>query len=128
MDIIKPKTKVDTKIRNKAKEQSSEKRQVIIHGIIRPMMGASIDLFKDDIFLFPHGYDKKCKLVYSKNIAIYPDKYEIPSLTIHNFTMVFEGLPKDCITFDLIEDIKESGGFVEKNISRNFSDVYEIVF
>lgn len=41
------------------------------------------------------------------------------------FKLVFTGLPKNCMSFDLIEDIPENG-FVVRNIQRNKSDVYSI--
>ena len=42
------------------------------------------------------------------------------------FTLVFSGLPKECESFDLKEEIPEEGGFFVKNIRRNNSDVYRI--
>jgi hypothetical protein len=45
--------------------------------------------------------------------------------TLH-FTLVFEGLPTDCTSFDLVEIIPEPGAFEVKNIQRNEQDVYEI--
>lgn len=43
-----------------------------------------------------------------------------------NFTLVFTGLPKNCIRFNMVEDIQEAGGFVINNIERNKTDVYLI--
>ena len=42
------------------------------------------------------------------------------------FTLVFSGLPKDCKSFDLREEIPEEGGFLVKNIKRNGTDVYRV--
>ncbi|MPN29566.1 hypothetical protein SDC9_177019 [bioreactor metagenome] len=43
------------------------------------------------------------------------------------FTLVFSGLPDECTTFDLIEEIPEEGGFFVPNIKRNGTDVYRVI-
>jgi len=42
------------------------------------------------------------------------------------FTLVFSGLPKNCNSFDLFEDIPEGNGFYTGTISRNKTDVYSV--
>ena len=49
-----------------------------------------------------------------------PDKLE------YSFLLIFSGLPKSCKQFDLVEDIKEPGGFFVQGITRNETDVYHI--
>lgn len=64
------------------------------------------------------------KLLQAYNIAEYPDwKFVGPG---HCFTLVFEGLDRGCVLFDLLEDIPEPDGFHVANIRRNNADVYRV--
>jgi hypothetical protein len=40
--------------------------------------------------------------------------------------LIFEGLPKTCNAFDLIEQISQPGGFAVSGIPRNEKDVYHV--
>lgn len=62
------------------------------------------------------------KLVKAFNISLYPEWKEVHFG--HRFTLLFEGLDKDCQTFDLYEDIPEPGGFYVQGVERNATDVY----
>lgn len=42
------------------------------------------------------------------------------------YTLLFETLPSDCRSFDLIEDIPQSGGLILRDIDRNEEDVYRL--
>ena len=42
------------------------------------------------------------------------------------YTLLFEALPFDCSSFDLIEDIPQPGGLVVRDIARNGKDVYRL--
>ena len=64
------------------------------------------------------------ELLQAYNIAAFPDWKEIYGE--HWFTLVFQGLDKDCKIFDLLEDISEPGAFHVKNIRRNAADVYVV--
>lgn len=77
-------------------------------------------------YLFANDSDHKSKLLYSENIAIYPDWMIVREGITVKFVLVFSGLPKNCKYFDLIEVIPEPDGFEIKNIKRNKSDVYRI--
>jgi len=48
---------------------------------------------------------KRSKLLYTENIAIYPDWHRLKSG--ERFMMVFEPLNNDCLTFDLFEEAQE---------------------
>ncbi|TCJ13584.1 hypothetical protein EPD60_12360 [Flaviaesturariibacter flavus] len=64
------------------------------------------------------------RLLHAFNITEYPHwKLFFPG---ERFTLVFEGLDKRCLFFDLLEDIPEPGGFHIENIERNRSDVYQV--
>ncbi|RYY87988.1 MAG: hypothetical protein EOO15_10335 [Chitinophagaceae bacterium] len=63
-------------------------------------------------------------LLHAFNITQYPNwKFFFPG---ERFTLVFEGLDRNCLLFDLFEDIPEPGGFYIENIERNKSDVYHV--
>ena len=72
-------------------------------------------------FLVQDNSDRK-KLLHAYNIAPYPS-WKIVNEG-HVFTLIFEGLDKSCLLFDLLEDIPEMGGFKFENIKRNETDVY----
>lgn len=63
------------------------------------------------------------KLVQAYNIPPYPQWKYFGGSTC-SFTLLFEGLEKDCKQFDLLEDIPESGEFFVPGIKRNETDVY----
>lgn len=108
---------------------TSEEQQVIVHASIgaHPFIEQNIRLWPT-IFLLPKNNAKKCKLIQSYNIALYPQWQIIKTNHDHHFTLVFEGLPKDCTHFDLVEIIPEHGAFEARNIARNNTDVYQIKF
>ncbi len=62
------------------------------------------------------------KLLQAFNISLYPEWKEIRFG--HRFTLLFEGLDKDCQQFDLFEDIPEPDCFYIQSIERNEKDVY----
>ncbi len=67
------------------------------------------------------------KLIMAFNIPLMPETiYCKPVDGYCHFTLVFEGLSKDCISFHLLEDIPESGGFYTTIIERNKTDVYNV--
>jgi len=58
----------------------------------------------------------------------YPEWQYLRRNKWHNFTIIFEGFPKHCSTFDPKEEIPEPGGFAKLDIHRNESDIYQIKF
>ncbi|MDQ3048378.1 MAG: hypothetical protein M3R27_12575 [Bacteroidota bacterium] len=75
-------------------------------------------------FLIEHSTGRRAKMVTAFNISFYPH------WTLKNagqqFTLIFEGLSRDCSKFDLKEEIPQEGGFEVKGILRNGSDVYRV--
>ncbi len=65
---------------------------------------------------------KQKKLLQAFNISSFPEWKMVNNG--HRFTLIFEGLSKECKVFDLIEDIPEPGGFKFPGIQRNNTDVY----
>jgi len=109
--------------------QTQVEKQVIVHCIAaaNPRYGCKLRLWKS-IVLIPKESTKKCQLIQSFNIALYPVwQHILPGKLLH-FTLIFEGLPKDCSQFDLVEMIPEPDGFEIRNITRNELDVYHLSF
>lgn len=67
-------------------------------------------------------------LLHAEGITMYPNWTHVPEGASLNFTLFFKGLPKSCKSFDLIEVIPQPGGFECRDIPRNNSDVYHILF
>lgn len=76
-------------------------------------------------YLVEKGSGKRAKLITAFNISFAP---EWTVNTGRGFTLVFEGLSRECLVFDVIEEIPEEGGFRANSIVRNDSDVYHIQF
>lgn len=125
--ITKPSIFIEPEFKAKLEENTKEKGQIIIHCTTN---GGSSFFCKiriwPETFLVPHESAQKAKLLYTENIAKYPEWQSIPFLQDHHFTLVFERLPDHCKNFDLVEVIPEEGGFIASNIQRNQSDVYHL--
>lgn len=113
---------VDIEEITEVKILESEERQTIVH------CTCPIDYayrIWPSTFLIEHNTGKRAKLLTAFNISF------APQWTINDgkgFTLVFEGLSKDCSTFDLKEIIPQEGGFEVLGILRNNMDVYQVTF
>ncbi len=106
--------------------ETAEESQVIIHcSYTSSGLGDLIRIWPTT-FLFPKNSSIKCKLIHVENITLFPHWTEIPLGKTHTFTLIFQGLPKDCYLFDLVEEIGQPGAFIIKNIHRNRTDVYYV--
>ncbi len=116
-EIVKTKKKSSTK----TKTLESKERQTIIHCTYKPEMAVRI---WPSTFLIEKESGRKAKLLTAFNISFAP---EWTFATNGNkFTLIFEGLSKECAQFDLMEIIPLPDPFVVRNIARNQSDVYHI--
>ncbi len=89
--------------------------------------GESIRISKST-FLVPHGYNLyTSRLIYAHNISMYPEWTLLKAGAEFNFTLVFSSLPKDCKSFDLIENIATSGAIIIRDIQRNDTDIYNLM-
>lgn len=77
-------------------------------------------------FLIDRVSGSRAKLVHVENISYAPVWTDIPGKQLYTFLLIFSSLPKDCKTFDLVEDIPQAGGFFVSGISRNEQDVYHV--
>ncbi|MDG2330900.1 MAG: hypothetical protein P8M05_04850 [Flavobacteriales bacterium] len=106
----------------KEKSLIETERQTIVH--IKISTGGNMRIWPST-FLIENETGKRLKLLKSFNISTYPQWQYIDSG--NNFTLIFEGLSKNCNAFKLVEIIPEPGAFIFDNIQRNRSDVYRIV-
>ena len=107
---------------------TQEEKQVIVHAKAIGIPNLHTVRVWPTIYLIPKGTSHKCKLLHHFNIVMYPKWQTIGSSGQHNFTLLFEGLPSDCSTFDIVEIIHEDGAFESRNIPRNEEDVYHVTF
>lgn len=77
-------------------------------------------------YLIPQGSSERSALVHAENISFAPQWTPMPKNREFRFLLIFEGLPRDCTMFDLLEDIPEAGGFFAGDIERNSTDVYHV--
>ncbi|MGA9212705.1 hypothetical protein [Kaistella sp.] len=102
-------------------------KQVIIHCCF-PASGFSDMMIRiwSSTFLIDESLGHRSVLIHHENISLFPYWTEVTPMKDYWFTLVFSGLPKECTSFDLKEEIPEEGGFWIKNIKRNESDVYKV--
>ena len=119
-----PKIEIAKELKEQLATQTETESQVIIH------ISYCSGIDPTDLRIWNNTY-LECKdsgtrsgLLFSENIAIYPNWIRVGSYTSLDFTLIFENLPKGCNKFDLIEDIPEEGGFLFKDIPKNSSNVY----
>ncbi len=124
MKTIKEKSKrvaIDPDILKEAR--ASTDKCTIVH-CVYGVPGASshrMRIFPTTYLVQENGVRKK--LLQFFNIPAYPEWKYFTSATC-SFTLVFEGLDKNCKIFDLLEDIPLSGEFFSGGIKRNETDVY----
>ncbi len=104
----------------------THERQTIVHCKYFGQIGDGVRIWKTT-FLIEKPSGTKRKLIHAENITMYPHWTVIEKSGSYAFTLFFEGLSKSCISFDLIEEIPQEGGFKVNNISINESDVYNVV-
>ena len=77
-------------------------------------------------FLLDHHSKHKSELVHVENISLAPTWRTVQAGKTVHYSLIFSGLPKSCLVFDLEEIIPLPGRFTAKNIVRNETDVYYI--
>ena len=104
-----------------------EEKQVIVHCCF-PATASEDMLIRiwASTFLIDNRIGHKSTLIHHENISLFPYWTEVTAFKDYWFTLVFSGLPKDCESFDLKEEIPQEGGFIIKNIKRNSSDIYRV--
>ena len=111
----------------KLKTEIVEEKQVILHCCYKSDMflEEKIRIWSSTYLVDRHS-EHISKLIHFENISLFPDWTDVPYGKEYWFTLIFSGLPKDCLVFDFIELIPQNGGFFQEGIVRNSSDVYKI--
>jgi hypothetical protein len=110
-----------TKKKAKTKPLESEERQTIIHCTYNPESAVRI---WPSTFLIEKESGRQAKLLTAFNISFAPEW--TLATNGNKFTLIFEGLSKECQQFDLVEVIDLPDPFVIRNIQRTKSDVYNL--
>ena len=113
---------IETEEAIEVKTLQSEERQTIVHCSCGDDYAFRI---WPSTFLIEQGTGHRARLITAFNISF------APQWTLNDgkgFTLIFEGLSKDCSVFDLKEIIPQEGGFEVTGIHRNKTDVYQVTF
>jgi hypothetical protein len=122
--VAQPEKSVDTLLETEVDVQ--EDSHVYVHCYFNnPGMDMLIRIWRTT-YLVDNGSSYRAKLVHAENISFAPQWTMIPDRKSFRFLLIFEGLPKSCVTFNLVEDIPQAGGFFVENIPRNETDVYHV--
>ncbi|GGG61490.1 hypothetical protein [Epilithonimonas arachidiradicis] len=127
MSETKVKPNISEDLLLKLKTEIVEERQVILHCCYKSdvFLEEKIRIWSSTYLVDRHS-EHISKLVHFENISLFPDWTDVPYGKEYWFTLIFSGLPKDCVVFDFIELIPQNGGFFQEGIVRNSSDVYKI--
>ena len=79
-----------------------------------------------ETFLIDEATGVRVPMIKALGIVYQPDWYFLAPGETKRFTMIFEALPKSCVSFILAEIINQPGAFVVKGIKRNNSDIYSV--
>jgi hypothetical protein len=100
-------------------------RQTTVHCSITVEAGTGLRIWPST-FLIEAESGTRRKLLHNMNIPLAPQWLVVEKNCTYQFTLFFEGLSRNCILFDLVEEIPEEGGFSVHHIHRNDSDVYKV--
>lgn len=122
MPITAPEKTTQTEVAEETETVLSAERQTIVHCTCGDVYAYRI---WPSTFLIEAGTGRRAKLITAFNISF------APQWTYNDgkgFTLIFEGLSKECVVFDLLEQIPQEGGFEARGILRNNTDVYTVSF
>jgi len=127
MSETKVKPNISEDLLLKLKTEILEEKQVILHCCYKSdvFLEEKIRIWSSTYLVDRHS-EHISKLIHFENISLFPDWTDVPYGKEYWFTLIFSGLPKDCLVFDFIELIPQNGGFFQEGIVRNSSDVYKI--
>lgn len=112
-------TKEQTETETETETLVAEEGQTIVHCICA--VDAAYRIWPTT-YLIERGTGNRAKLVTAYNVSFYP--YWTLKNAGQKFTLIFEGLSRNCSEFDLKEEIPQEGGFQVSGILRNETDVY----
>ena len=104
---------------------AEEQRSTIVHCRLYSPLPTLARIW-NSTFLFEED-GRRVPLVKAFNIAMAPDwTWFVAKDGFVCFTLLFEGLGRQCQRFRLAEIIDEPGGFYSGEIPRNTTDVYQV--
>lgn len=115
MSETKVKPNISEDLLLKLKTEILEEKQVILHCCYKSDMflEEKIRIWSSTYLVDRHS-EHISKLIHFENISLFPDWTDDPYGKEYWFTLIFSGLPKDCLVFDFIELIPQNGGFFRK--------------
>lgn len=123
---VKVRPKIDIEVLSAISPSALEDSYIYVHCYFNNTYQDMLIRIWKTTYLLDKGSASRAKLIHAENISIAPVWTKIPDGQTYSFLLVFEGLPKSCTHFDLVEEIAQPGGFEVRNIGRNATDVYHI--
>jgi len=102
-----------------------ERGQVTVHCRIDAGPGDAVRIWPSTFLVCRHT-GHRSRLLHAEGIPFAPLWMPLASGSSVRFTLLFEALPRECLLFDLVEEIPEEGGFFSPAILRNDMDVYRV--
>ena len=120
-----PLERVDPSLRTELCTEIDERGQVTVHC---SFTAGSMDGLRiwPSTFLVCRLTGHRSPLLHAEGIPYGPTWLFLPPGKRISFMLLFAGLPRDCVLFDLVEVIPEDGGFHVPDILRNGMDVYRV--
>ncbi len=123
ISIAKPQVDIDDAIRELMDQQTEE--CTIVHCRYFSTEPTGVRIWPSTFLIEDGG--RRCKLIKNFNISIMPEwTFHFVQNEYIRFTLVFEGLSKECNFFHLLEDIRQPFAFYSNKVIRNKSGVYTI--
>ena len=119
--------KVKIEIAPELTQELKNENQVIVHCMFPAKMDEYYLRIWPTTYLVCKHTQSRAKIIHQENISLVPNWTKVNPSENFFFTLIFEGLPKSCRSFDMIEEIPQSGGFAVRNMIRNNADVYRVV-
>jgi hypothetical protein len=119
--------KISAELLSELKEQVHEQGQVIIHFLYDGGLAADFGFIRiwETSYLYDKHTSHVSNLIHAERISLAPIWTPVLPGSKHYFTLIFSGLPKDCVLFDFKEECDSDGpAFEVRGIKRNKTDVY----
>ncbi len=123
---VKPKPEIGIEVLASISPQTLEDSHIYVHCYFNNVYKDMLIRIWQTTFLVDKASGSRASMVHAENISIAPQWTLIADGTTFRFLLIFASLPKSCEHFDFIEEIKQAGGFLVKDILRNKEDVYHI--
>lgn len=110
-----------TPVRVKRRQDHEDEGQVTIH--MRTRLGGGVRIWPS-VRLRCRSTGIESKFLHAVGLSPFPTWTRVEPGGA--YTLLFEPLPSDCQSFDLVEEIPQPGGLVVRDIARNGKDVYRL--